>query len=106
MQSLVLLDGQFRTLQFDIDAIAISDAFAQIECLLELITGVQVENRSLGGNLGQHVNDRHALRTKSGRHRETRRESGHGPAKDFLGRGGLEFVAPATQFVQEFLARL
>src|SRR4029453_1061306 len=92
----VLLDRVGGPLQFDRDAVAAFDFLTKIEGLLKLIARVEVEDRRGRGDLGQHVNQDHPLRTKGRRHGEPRREALGRPAEDVwrLGQfqGGAGFV--------------
>ena len=103
MLGFVLGHGQLRLQHVDLDAVLLGDAVAQVERLLELVAGVEIEDVRLAARSSASI----ARITQPSGPKAVAivsygAKSLDGPGDDLLGRGGFERGAGLGQFGQQF----
>ncbi len=101
VEGFVFGNGKFGLEHVDLDAILRGNAVAQIERLLELVAGVEIEDISFRRDLGEHREDHAAFGSERRGHGQVRGESLMSPCDDFLGRGRFQPRARLGQFGHE-----
>ena len=93
MLGFIFLNGLAGVNVFDLDAVAGQDPLAQFQRLGELIAGLEIEDAHARLDLGQHVDDAVAFRSKRRAHGELWKERPHRPAQHGLRRLPFQFHA-------------
>ena len=101
MKRLVLGDRQLRLEHVDLKAVLLHDTVPQVERLLELVAGVEVEDVGRRRVLRQQRQEEAPLGAERRPHRQARRVALVGPGEDLVGRGRLEPLALGGEVRQE-----
>jgi hypothetical protein len=86
----ILFDRSLRPFHFHRDAIPPQHFLAQLQRLLELIACIEIEDRRLWRDLGQHVDQHHAFRAERRGHRELLTEPLSRPPQNLLRLGAFQ----------------